>query len=444
MYLSKKYVRIYILSKKKRGEIPLKIYNLFPIIAGPIPNWKFKLKDILYMGFDHIYINPIFATGYSKNLYAPKNFVDFSEQVIDIFSEKSGIEQFEEFIEEAHKLGIKIIFEVIFTHTSIDSDLLIEHPEWYSYEKNGKIKKFSIKNYTTWIEWGDLIEINNHCEDEIIRMELWTYWGNLIFSIIDKGVDIIKLHSSFNLPIKFVKQLITNTKSKYPHVKFIGDNLGANFSDMLDLASAGVDYLFTSFKWWDFKATWFLEQHYKLKEFVKLISFPENYDTERLAQKYNCNISALKIWYAISALINSGVMIPIGFEHGSKTKINDLNSFSYEDDNNLDLKDYIKIINKIKNNFKIFNEENDIYIINQENYNIFEIKKVSLSKEEFVLIIANLNFENEETTYISDIFSMLENNYIIDISPYNKIENFYKNLQITLKAGEIKIFYTKK
>lgn len=423
----------------------MKIYNLFPIVAGTIPNWKEKLKNIVYMGFDHIYINPIFSTGYSKNLYAPKNFIGFTDQVVDVFSDKNGMEQFEEFIYEAHKYGLKVIFEVIFTHTSIDSDLLIEHPEWYKYEENGELKKFAIKNYTTWIEWGDIVEINNYCEDVETRDELWNYWKELVFRIVDTGVDIIKIHSSFNLPPDFVKYLISSTKKKYPHVEFIGDNLGANFSDMIDLATAGVDYLFTSFKWWDFKATWFLEQHYKLKEFVKLISFPENYDTERLAKKYNGNKNALKVWYALSALLNSGVMIPIGFESGSVIKINDLTSYSYEmEEEKLDLRDYIKKFNELKNNFKIFKEENDIFILHQGNKNVFAVKKVSACKKETVLILANLNFQGNERVYIPDLYAILESDNIKDISPTKKIEVERKDYEFELECGEVKVFYTHK
>ncbi len=422
----------------------MKIYNLFPLVAGKIPEWKEKLNHIEYMGFDHIYINPIFSTGYSKNLYAPKNFDDFSDQVIDIFSDKNGLEQFKEFIEEAHKKNIKIIFELIFTHTSIDSELLIEHPEWYKYEE-GEVKRYSIKNNSTWIEWGDLIEINNSCDDDSIREELWSYWKDLVQKVIECGVDLIKVHSSFNLPQEFLKDLITSTKEKNPNVKFIGDNLGANFGDMIDLAHAGVDYLFTSFKWWDFKSTWFLEQHYKLKEFVKLISFPENYDTERLAKQYEGNINAIKIWYALSALMNTGVMMPIGFEKGSKVKLNDLTSFTYEiEEENFNLKEYVKIYNELKNKFKVFKEENDMFILSQNNKNIFVIKKVSQNREETVLIIANLNFDLKERLLLEDVYSILESKEIIDISVENQEDINQKKYEILLNPGDIKILYSKK
>ncbi len=120
------------------------IYNLFPRVSGKISEWEYHLGRIQDMGFTHIYINPIFEIGYSKSLYAPKNFKKIDEMFIDTFSDKDGFEQLKEFVEKAHEKGLKVIFEMIFTHTAIDSELLIEHPEWYKYENN-EIKKFSFK-----------------------------------------------------------------------------------------------------------------------------------------------------------------------------------------------------------------------------------------------------------------------------------------------------------
>ena len=421
----------------------MKIYNLFPLVAGKIPDWSEKIDYIKELGFDAIYINPIFQTGYSKNLYAPKNFIEFSDEFLDPFSSKGSI-QFKNFIDACHIRGLKVIYELIFTHTSIDSILLLEHPDWYIVE-DGTLKKYAIKSQNSWIEWGDLLELNNNSENPEIRKALWAYWKFLVEEFIGLGVDIIKIHSAYCLPVKELKELIKEIKEKYSHIEFIGDNLGASFGDMLDLARTGVDYLFTSFKWWDFKAPWFFEQHYKLKDSVKLISFPENYDTERVSYKYNGNPNAQKALYAIAALLNKAVSIPIGFETGSKVKLNDLSSFTFEfEHEEFDIKDYIKRVNHIKSSYSIFTEENDIYYLSQNNENIFALKKINKDKTEFVIIIVNLNFSNEEAVILNDIYYILESANIKDISPENDEDFIDKNYIKTLKPGEVKILYSKK
>jgi len=214
---------------------------------------------------------------------------------------------------------------------------------------------------------------------------------------------------------------------------------------MLDLSRAGVDYLFTSFKWWDFKAPWFFEQHYKLKDNVKLISFPENYDTERVSHRYNGNENAQKIMYGIAALLNKGVSVPIGFETGSKVKLNDLSSFTFTfEHEEFDIKDFIKKINSIKSSYKIFSEENDIYYLSQNNENVFALKKINRDKTEFAIIIANLNFSSTEKILLNDIFYIIESSHITDISPYSSEEISNKNYEKLLEPGEIRILYSKK
>lgn len=421
----------------------MKIYNLFPLVAGKIPDWSEKIDYIKDLGFDAIYINPIFQTGYSKNLYAPKSFIEFSEEFLQPFS-KEGNVQFKDFVDSCHSKGLKVIYELIFTHTSIDSVLLLEHPDWYIIE-DGSLKKYAIKSQNSWIEWGDLLELNNNSDDPLVKNSIWQYWRFLVDEFINFGVDVIKIHSAYCLPQKELKELIKDTKSKYPHIEFIGDNLGASFGDMLDLSRVGVDYLFTSFKWWDFKAPWFFEQHYKLKDNVKLISFPENYDTERVSKINNGNPNAQKIMYGISALINKGVSVPIGFETGSKVKLNDLSSFTFEfEHEEFDIKPYIKVINNIKSSYKIFSEENDIYYLSQNNEKVFALKKINKEKNEFAIIIANLNFNSDEKIILNDIFYIIENSQIQDISPDYSEEIITKNYEKILKPGEIRILYAKK
>ena len=65
-------------------------------------------------------------------------------------------------------------------------------------------------------------------------------------------------------------------------------------------------------------------------------------------------------------------------------------------------------------------------------------------KNEFAILIANLNFSNSEKVVLNDIFYIIESSNIIDISPdYTETINT-KNYEKTLQAGEIRILYSKK
>ena len=51
-----------------------RIYNLFPLLAGPVPAWEGHLDRIAAMGFDWLYVNPFHYPGFSGSLYAVKDF----------------------------------------------------------------------------------------------------------------------------------------------------------------------------------------------------------------------------------------------------------------------------------------------------------------------------------------------------------------------------------
>jgi len=52
----------------------LRIYNLFPTLAGPIAGWTAQLPRIAAMAFNAVYINPFHYPGFSGSLYAVKDY----------------------------------------------------------------------------------------------------------------------------------------------------------------------------------------------------------------------------------------------------------------------------------------------------------------------------------------------------------------------------------
>jgi hypothetical protein len=425
----------------RKGGGVLRVYNIFPNALESIEDWKERLKKIKYMNFDYVYINPFFQTGYAKNLYVPKNFYQISEKICDYSSPQSAEDQLKEFVSEAHRLGIGVIFEMILTHTSIDSDLVLEHPEWYQSE-NGQLKNFTMSSSNDWSEGVDVLHLNNDAKDPAIREEISSYWENLLLHYMDFDFDGVKIHCAFNLPEDLLKRIIKAGRDKREDFVFIGDNLGASFTELLDLGRMGFDYLFTSFKWWNLRDVWFLDQHYKLKNNVGLISFPENYDTERVAHVYGKNPNASMVLYALAAFMNKGVMIPIGYENGSSVRLDDLSVFDFDlDEENMHLEGYIKEINRLKETYQIFNEETDLFFLNSSNPNILLLKKSI--EHESVLIAANLNFCSEEKVFIENVDSLLESNSIEDVSPFSLGNTVPFTYEADLKPGDVKIFYAK-
>ena len=52
----------------------LRIYNLFPPLAGTVRDWMAHLPRIAGMGFNAVYLNPFHYPGFSGSLYAVKDY----------------------------------------------------------------------------------------------------------------------------------------------------------------------------------------------------------------------------------------------------------------------------------------------------------------------------------------------------------------------------------
>ena len=57
-------------------------------------------------------------------------------------------------IERAHELGLHVIIDWVANHTSWDSVLREEHPEFYELDENGEPRP------TMWWDWDDIVDLD--------------------------------------------------------------------------------------------------------------------------------------------------------------------------------------------------------------------------------------------------------------------------------------------
>ena len=92
-----------------------------------------RLKEL---GIDIIYLTPIHEIGIENRKgtwgspYAIKDYFSIS-------SDLGNLDDFHDLVNKTHELGMKIILDMVFNHTSPDNVLVKSHPEYYFY-KDGK------------------------------------------------------------------------------------------------------------------------------------------------------------------------------------------------------------------------------------------------------------------------------------------------------------------
>lgn len=302
-----------------------RIYNLFPLLAGSVDDWRQHLPRIAGMGFDWIYLNPIQYPGFSGSLYAVKD----PYRLNDLFKsgEGDGTEQLRSFFSEAGRQGLKVMLDLVVNHTAKDAGLVSQHPDWYRREADGTLyspRAIDPGDPSNVTIWGDLAELdydNPTARDGLIR-----YFADWVKSQVALGAKGFRCDAAYQVPAGVWRALIEAARAEDPDCQFFAETLGCTTDQVEALADAGFDYIFNSAKWWDFRSDWLLDQYEQFRTIAPSIAFPESHDTDRLAAELKIEdqrqlAAAMRMRYLFSASISSGVMVPAGFEYAFTRKL---------------------------------------------------------------------------------------------------------------------------
>jgi starch synthase (maltosyl-transferring) len=300
----------------------LRIYNLFPTLAGTIRDWMGHLPRIAGMGFNAVYINPFHYPGFSGSLYAVKDYYRLNPR---FRGKESGDDDtlLRRFTDAAHGHGLRVLMDLVVNHTSKDSELVASHPDWFARDRRGEFVSPSVADPadpTRKTVWADLAELDYRPPQQ---HQILAYFQQLVGHYIGLGFGGFRCDAAYKVPTEVWRGLIGTAKATSSEVIFCAETVGAPLEAVLALAEAGFDYLYNSVKWWDFDSPWLLEQYEAFRHIAPSIGFPESHDTKRLAAELlAAGIPGAAIEphyrqaYAFAASYSTGVMMPIGFEFG--------------------------------------------------------------------------------------------------------------------------------
>lgn len=332
---------------------PALIYNLFPLLAGPIRDWRPHLERAAGMGFNWVFLNPLSCPGSSGSLYSVKDFYALNPAVTGPDCDRDIREVLGPMLESAHGLGLRVMLDLVVNHTAVDSPLVEQHPDWYARDGKGQIlNPWAIDNGRK-VVWEDLADIDNANSPDREALRQW--WWELVRFHLELGFDGFRCDAAYKVPTGLWERLIGKSRKEFPGTVFFAESLGCSEQQTVELAGAGFDYIFNSSKWWDFQADWALEQYEQSRGLAPSVSFPESHDTERLYTELKGDTRAFRQRAAFSALFSTGFMIPIGFEYAFAKKLHVVKTTLADwEEPNLDLTGFLKDILAFKLAHEIF------------------------------------------------------------------------------------------
>jgi starch synthase (maltosyl-transferring) len=418
----------------------MKIYNLFPLLAGEFKHWDKHIERAASMGFDWIFVNPLQQPGKSGSLYSIADYFRLNPMFVDAESQKTPEAQLKEMIQHAEKNhGVRFMIDLVINHCAADSKLLKEHPQWFVTDAHGKPVHPSCMEDGHEVVWRDLARFDHaHSRDP---QGLYRFFYSIVEHFIALGFKGFRCDAAYQIPGELWKKLIHDVKALYPEIVFIAETLGCSPEQSKQTAQTGFDYIFNSSKWWDFCSPWLLEQYQSTRDCVPSISFPESHDTGRLYQESSCNTEALKQRYLFAAVFSAGVMMPMGYEFGFKKPLHVVQTRPRDwEATDVDLTGFIRTVNDFKSAYKVFQEEGPISILGHEHEPTLFFRKASNCARQEALIILNKDAWHKQHFYADNLYQFVRSGApLVDVSTEYTLEYIPTPYEFELNPGTARV-----
>jgi starch synthase (maltosyl-transferring) len=420
------------------------LYNLFPLLAGPFARWNEHFMRAVSMGFDWVFVNPIQRPGASRSLYSIADYFEINPVLLEPGNPAASEQQVREMTTAAHEAGLRIMLDLVINHCAIDSPLVKQHPEWFVRHPDGRVANSSCHHNGERVVWKDLAQFDHPQTRD--AEGLYRYCFGVVKHLLSLGFDGFRCDAAYQVPQEFWQRLIRDIKAQYPNTRFIAETLGCSADETRETARAGFDYVFNSSKWWNFSDWWLIEQYNLVRETTQSISFPESHDTPRLCAELNGNIDGLKQRYLFAGLFSAGVMIPMGYEYGSRKPLHVVHTTPADwQMNGVDLRPFIGKVNAIKKAHTVFREESPASILPCSNPNILFLWKASTTTKDEALLILNKDPLQRHEFYIDHFRHFVQAGAPLrDVSPEYALDYIHEPFHYTLRPGQGIVLVTKR
>ncbi|MFR9547020.1 MAG: alpha-amylase family glycosyl hydrolase [Rikenellaceae bacterium] len=178
-----------------------------------------RLEFLRNLGIDVIWIMPIYPIGEDSRKGSLGSYYSIKDYCA-VNPEMGTLDDFDNFLAQAHKLGIKVILDWVANHTARDARWISEKaPEWYERDENGEA-------LVPW-DWSDTAKLNyeNHdvWQGQIDSMIFW----------INRGVDGFRCDMAMLVPTPFWQEAAAKLHEVKPDVFLLAE---AEQQDLFDRA----------------------------------------------------------------------------------------------------------------------------------------------------------------------------------------------------------------
>lgn len=189
------------------------MYEIFPrdfSAAGDLNGVTARLDGLKDLGVDILWLMPVHPLG-EKNKKGSAGSPYCVRDFYAINPDYGTTNDFRRLVSEAHARGLKVVLDVVTGHTSWDSVLMAEHPEFYAKDAQGRMR-------SPYPEWSDVAELD-YTNPGLRRymVEMLKYW------VREFDVDGFRCDTAYTVPVDFWEAARAELEQTKPDVVIITD-----------------------------------------------------------------------------------------------------------------------------------------------------------------------------------------------------------------------------
>ena len=184
---------------------------------GSLDAFEKELPRIKELGADILWFMPMSPIGVAKRKGILGSYYSISDYSA-INPEFGDSADFARVVDEAHKLGMKVILDWVPNHTAWDHHWMTEHPEFYYRDSaTGEISN-GRNDHNQPTDWTDVAELDYD------NKELWTAMqGELMWWLKNMKIDGFRYDMMGGQPLEFWQQTNAMLRAENPELFLLGE-----------------------------------------------------------------------------------------------------------------------------------------------------------------------------------------------------------------------------